>query len=285
MLPLPLLLVSLAVLIAAAWCDLKTLEVPDWINYSGIAAGIGIHAIYSSQQWNVTPLTSSAIGLGIGFALACLMFYTGQWGGGDAKLLMAMGALIGFQYDKFSDLASFLINLVFAGGAWTIAMSIFYAIRKRHAVWNTFLALRNQHPYARVTLSSTITAALLVIAAIAISLVRTELLILAALVLLSSYLVLFIKSTELSAMHHWVSPNKLTEGDWLVHTIKIGNKQFNPPRLGLEKKDLKQLKHWYHQKKIDTVLVKYGVPFTPAFLISFLVTIAVGNGIIWIAFG
>src|SRR3990172_8542318 len=124
MLELIIIIASLFVLAVASYVDLRILEVPDWLNYAGIAAGIGIHLIFSLQQWSWWPIASSGIGLAIAFALACLMFYTGQWGGGDAKLLMAMGALVGFEADKFSFGANFLINLVFIGGAWGMIWSM-----------------------------------------------------------------------------------------------------------------------------------------------------------------
>jgi len=37
----------------------------------------------------------------------------------------------------------------------------------------------------------------------------------------------------------------------------------------------------YKQKKLDKVLVKYGIPFVPAFLISFVLTWAVGNIVLY----
>ena len=85
------------------------------------------------------------------------------------------------------------------------------------------------------------------------------------------------KSIELCALHQWVTPDKLTEGDWMVHSIKIGNKKLDPPRLGLEKKDLALINDWHKRKKIDRVLVRYGVPFTPAFLLAFAAALAWGN--------
>jgi len=281
MLPIIIIVVSLIILLVAAYVDIKTLEVPDWLNYAGVAAGFGIHAIYSAQQANWWPMASSAIGFAIGFAIACLMFYTGQWGGGDAKLLMAMGALIGFEMDKFSFGANFLINLVFIGGAWGIVWSVMLAVRNREKFWKTFKAIRHQKSYARLRLVSVISAAIFVVASFIIAEYGFGLVFLAAAVYLLCYLVIFIKSVELSSMYKWVTPDKLTEGDWLVNAVKVGKIHIVPAKLGLEKEQLKQIQTLYKQKKLDKVFVKYGVPFTPAFLITFVVCLLMGNMVLF----
>jgi len=69
-----------------------------------------------------------------------------------------------------------------------------------------------------------------------------------------------------------------------MHAIKVGKNQVIPGKLGLEKKQVNLLKKLYAQKKIDKVLVKYGIPFAPAFLIAFIFTVALGNIILPIVF-
>jgi Flp pilus assembly protein protease CpaA len=277
MLELSLIIVALFVLAVASYVDLKILEVPDWLNYAGIAAGLGIHLIFSLQQWNYWPFASSLIGFGIAFGLACLMFYTGQWGGGDAKLLMALGAIIGFQPEKFGFGSSFLINLVFIGGAWGIFWSGQLAVKNWKEFWKAFRTLSHQKPYSRMRISAMIATAILVVAALFILEYQLELIALALVTYLITYSIIFVKSVEMSCMHQWVSPDKLTEGDWLVKPVKVGKKTIAPPKLGLEKEQVAFLKKMYAQKKIDKILVRYGIPFAPAFLLAFLVTLRLGN--------
>jgi len=277
MLELSLIIVALFVLIVASYVDLRILEVPDWLNYAGIAAGIGIHLIFSLQQWNWWPIASSLIGLGIAFALACLMFYTGQWGGGDAKLLMALGALIGFEADKFSFGTSFLINLVFIGGAWGLIWTSGLAIKNMKTFWKTFRELSHQGKYKRLRIMTMITAVLLIIASFMLAEFQMEILIVALASYALCYLTIFVKSVELCCMQKWVTPDKLTEGDWLLKPVKFGKQELTPPKLGLEKKHVALLKKLYAQKKIDKVLVKYGIPFAPAFLLAFIATLIFNN--------
>ncbi len=283
MLELALIIAGLVVLLIASYVDMRILEVPDWLNYSAIAAGIGIHLIYSLQQWNYWPALSSLIGFALAFGLACLMFYTGQWGGGDAKLLMAMGAIIGFQTDKFGFGTSFLINLVFIGGAWGFLYSIIMAAKNRKSFWKTFKILRHQKNYAKMRIIAIIIVIFLMLASVMLSF-QLELIILAVIIYFLCQAIIFIKSVELSCMHKWITPDKATEGDWLVHAVKTGRTEILPPKLGLEKKQVALLKKLYAQKKIDKILVKYGVPFAPAFLFAFIATVFLGNIIIAILF-
>lgn len=278
------MLVCFAILAVAAYVDMRILEVPDWLNYSGIGIGIGIHLIFSAQLWSWKPIVSSLAGFAIGFAIACIMYYTGQWGGGDAKLLMALGALIGFQPDKLAFGASYLVNLLIVGGAWGLLWSTGLAIGNAKRFWKTFMALRHKPGYARLRIMSLITAAVLIIASFVMVEFQLELVGLALLSYVLCYLTIFVKSIELCCMHKWVTPDKLTEGDWLMHAIKVGKNQVIPGKLGLEKKQVNLIKKLYAQKKIDKVLVKYGIPFAPAFLIAFIFTVSLGNIILSIVF-
>src|SRR4051812_39246462 len=88
-----LFLLGLAGLLIGSVTDLQRREVPDYISFGLIAAAAGIRLLHAiiSNDW--LQLLIAAIGGLVCFALACLFFYTGQWGGGDAKMLIALGAL------------------------------------------------------------------------------------------------------------------------------------------------------------------------------------------------
>ena len=277
MLELIIIIASLFVLAVASYVDLRILEVPDWLNYAGIAAGLGIHLIFSLQQWSWWPIASSLTGFAIAFALACLMFYSGQWGGGDAKLLMAIGALVGFEADKFAFGTSFLINLVFIGGAWGLIWCIGLSVKNWKRFWPTFKITRHQKAFARTRILTLISAVILIISSFILAEFQLELLGLALATYLLCYLTIFVKSVELSSMHKWITPDKITEGDWLMKPVIIGKHKIMPNKLGLEKKEVALIKKFYAQKKIDKVLVKYGVPFAPAFLFAFTATLIFNN--------
>lgn len=275
------LIIALVILVIATITDLRTLEVPDWLSYAGIALGLITHLTYSITQWNIWPLANSTIGLIIAFGIACLMFYTGQWGGGDAKLLMAMGALIGFDANKFGFGASFLLNLLWMGAIWGVAYTLFLAARNFKNVTRTARTLLFQKQYARVSITSIIIAVLSSTLAFILARAQLEFTVLAVVSITFPALIIITKATELSAMHKWVTPDQLVEGDWLVHTVKVGKKIIAPPKVGLETEHILELKKLKKQK----ICVKYGVPFVPAFLLAFLLTAHWGNVVLKIMFG
>ena len=199
-------------------------------------------------------------------------------------MLMALGALIGFEADKFAFGTSYLINLVFIGGAWGIVWSTGLSIKNWRTFWRTFRTLIYQKPYARMRVISLISATVLIITSFIIAEFQLELIGLAMVSYLLCYLTIFIKSVELSSMHKWVTPDKLTEGDWLVHAVKIGKAEIIPGKLGLDKSQVRMLKKLYAQKKVDKLLVKYGIPFAPAFLLAFITTLVFNNIILAILF-
>jgi prepilin peptidase CpaA len=99
--------VFLAVLLLASWTDVRSRRIPNWITVVGMLAGLGFHAARG-----VGPLGVGALGVAAAFAVALPLFLSGALGGGDAKLLMVVGAFFG-PVDLL--LASLVIALV--GGA------------------------------------------------------------------------------------------------------------------------------------------------------------------------
>jgi prepilin peptidase CpaA len=78
-------------LLVATYCDMRTREIPDGISIALFLLAIGAAAVGAAnvQWWMV--LSGGLLGLAIGAAL----FRFAELGGGDAKLLAAIGALLG----------------------------------------------------------------------------------------------------------------------------------------------------------------------------------------------
>jgi prepilin peptidase CpaA len=84
-------LVLLAPVVFALVCDLRTREIPDWIPlvivaWACLATAAGLHEV----TW-----IGLAAGALLGLGLAAAVFYLGGLGGGDVKLLSAIGAAVG----------------------------------------------------------------------------------------------------------------------------------------------------------------------------------------------
>src|SRR5215475_11987965 len=78
---------------AAAWMDLRTRRIPNWITVSGAAAGISLHLVYGGISGAMQSLAGAGLGLAIFFGL----FAAGVRGARDVKLFGAVGAFAGPQ--------------------------------------------------------------------------------------------------------------------------------------------------------------------------------------------
>ena len=278
-----LLTITFIALLIGSMTDIRTREVPDWLNYSLIFLGLGLRTTYSTitNDWNF--LLEGIIGLAAFFTLAMIMFYTGQWGGGDSKMMMGIGALVGmgYSFDHLPLLILFLVNLMIIGAAYGLVWSLALAITR----WKKFVENYKKISEDTKTVRRIILVTSLIILIPALLVEETSLKIcfagLAAITLLSYYMWAFAKAVEKSAMYRMVIPDKLTEGDWIAKEVNIKGKYICGPKdLGIEKKQIQQLKKLYKQNKIKEVLVKDGIPFVPSFLLAFIVTLMLGNWII-----
>ncbi|HUE69898.1 MAG TPA: A24 family peptidase [Pirellulaceae bacterium] len=88
MTPLVLLLL---LLLAASICDLRRREIPDWVPLAMLAwAAAAAAAGIGGATW-----LGAACGFAVGLALSAPLFYLGGIGGGDVKLIAALGAALG----------------------------------------------------------------------------------------------------------------------------------------------------------------------------------------------
>ena len=88
--------VPLALLFIAVVCDLRSRDIPDALSLL-MLAWAAVVVVCSANGWNPGGLTwgGAVAGLGIGFALAFPLFALGGLGGGDVKLIAALGAAVG----------------------------------------------------------------------------------------------------------------------------------------------------------------------------------------------
>jgi len=271
--------VCLFLLVVGAFTDLKVREVPDWLNYSGIFVGLGLRLIWSFYSFDWSYIIHGFIGFGVFFGIACLMFYLGQWGGGDAKMLMALGALLGLKLSFESFTVGFLISLMIAGGLYGF-------------VWSFVLAVRNWHKfsveYRKILVDKKKYRALflgfsfvLLVSAFFVSDTFTKFLLVfvALFVPAMNYLILAVKAVENACMYQRVSPSELTEGDWIARDVKVKGKRICGPKdLGVDKKQVRKLV----KLNVKSVVVKIGIPFVPSFLLAFLLTLWIGNPLLYL---
>lgn len=84
-------LVALSIAMAACIFDLRTRRIPNWLTLGAAAAGIVFHL----ATGGISGLERSAAGWAVGAALLIVPYALGGMGGGDVKLVGALGAWIG----------------------------------------------------------------------------------------------------------------------------------------------------------------------------------------------
>lgn len=258
-----LLITSLIGIMIATFSDLKTREVPDYLSYTMISAGILGNLILAAGVKNFLPLIWMAISIICGFGFGYFMNKSGQWGGGDTKLLVGCASLIGYNISLFFD---FFANLLICGAFYGIFSILFLGIKNFEKV---------KKDVGKIDLFFIILGIFISIILIRYFLFPFSIFIGVSVILLSSFR--FMKAVEKNCFIKYVDAVKLTEGDWIIEEIKVGNEKILPSKEGLSKKDVEVIKNWWKSGKVKKVKIKEGIPFVPSFLISYFVTIFIGN--------
>jgi len=270
-------IIVLAALIIGTYTDFKTREVPDWLNYGLIFIGLGLRIMFSLTYSDLDYIIHGMLGFGAFFIIAVAMFYAGQWGGGDAKMVMGLGALLGLQLSWDTFLLGFFLNIILFGALFGLAYSIYLAIAHHKAFVKEF----NKRFAAQKRIKWVIwigTIVFLLSSALLPFPMRISLVVLAGLIFITFYAFIYLKSVEAVCMIKWIPPEKLTEGDWIVKDIIVDKKRICGPKdLGIEMKQIKKLIALKKKGRIKKVLVKYGIPFVPSFLLAFIGTYLWGN--------
>ncbi len=81
----------LALVVVATICDLRDREVPDWISLTILAWAV----LAATLGWTTGGWLSLVYGFSLGLVLSASVFYMGGLGGGDVKLIAALGAAVG----------------------------------------------------------------------------------------------------------------------------------------------------------------------------------------------
>ena len=278
MLELTLFSVALVILIVSVISDVRTKEVPDWVNFSGIIMGLSVRSIWSLNTGDWSVLGYGVLGFVFFFAIAVIMFYSGQWGGGDSKLLMAMGALIGFEFSAGSIGVTFLLWSLLAGAVYGVVCSAWLAARNGKAFVTQYKKLSKgfsklHWPMLVVFLLGlgfgiATDDELLRVASLSIGLIAPVLF----------YSGMGMKAVELCCMLKAKKPAELVEGDWVAVAVRVKGKLVCSPKgTGITKQQINLLK----KLKVKKVTIKEGIAFTPTFLIGFLLALWLGNPFQW----
>lgn len=267
-------LIALFYLISGSVTDLKTREVFDYSNYSLIAIGLAINFLYAAVYDNFMIAVESIAGFLLFFGLAHLMYRTGQWGGGDSKLLMGLGALFGLQFTGFPEILNIFILILLLGAVYGMGWCLVYAVKRWKKVKKKFIS--NLEKTTRLRRNLIFGGAGAIVVMLLVNNLLINLFVLAMLIatFLGYYMWNFVKAVELEMMYKHIDVDKLTEGDWIVNDVKIdGKKICGPSDLGIKRDQIEKLRQFKKQNKIKKILIKEGIPFVPSFLIGFIASL------------
>ncbi len=259
-------ILALVYIIFAVIQDVRTKEIANWVNFSLVIFALGFRFLFSIfQEDGFVFFYNGLIGLGIFLILGNLLYYGKVFAGGDAKLMIALGTILPYSPNIFTNLQNFfnfiLIFLVI-GFLYILISGAVFCIKNFKSFKKEFLVqLKKSKKWMLVVISLSILLLLL-------GFVNTSFLIIGILVFFTSYLYLYSKSVDESCMIKRIKSKDLREGDWLYSGVKIGKNNIKAKWEGVSKSDIMKIRKQYKE-----VRIRQGVAFSPVFLISFIVFI------------
>ncbi len=125
----------------AAWFDWRTGEIPNWLTFGALGAGLIGHAIAGGLRggWSDAGkgLLFSLAGMGVCALVPYLLWRSRAIYGGDVKLLAALGALLRPMVGIEAELYSFIVAALFAPA------KLAYEGKLLKTLGNTLLLVKN----------------------------------------------------------------------------------------------------------------------------------------------
>ena len=243
--------------------DIRKREVSNWLNFSLVAFALAYRFFYASFLGEWKFFIFGLIGFGIFFFLGQIMYYSRGFGGGDVKLLFGYGVIL--PYSNYSDLIffslGFFILLLLVGAVYSLIYSVMIVYSYKGKFAKEFSL--NYKKYNRFILFALVFGILISI----FSGFNFIFIYLGMFVFFSSILFIYLRALD-SCMIILKNSKDLSEGDWVEKEVIVGGKVIGKSVHGLSLKDIKLLNR-YNKK----ILIKEGVPFVPAFLITLIIMV------------
>ena len=257
--------VALIWMIFASVQDLKVREVANWLNFSLVSIALAYRLFYSIGVENYTFFLSGILGVLVFFLISQAFYYGKVFGGGDAKLLVGMGAVLPFNsLNEFLLQGSFFLLLLFSVGAvYSLIASVMFAFKNKNKFFKSFMKFFKEFDWRFYGLLF-----LFVFGIVSYGYKVSYGLIFAAVLLTLALLFIYLRAVDKSCMLVYVKPRDLREGDWIGEEIVIKGKEIGNSVHGLSLEEIKKL-----LKRGKSVLIKQGVPFVPVFLIAYIITL------------
>lgn len=308
-------------LIFATLSDLKSREIPNWLNFSLIIFALGFRFFYSLFSgsgegiffsvilsgftiflvldffsfsfkskiqevvkfsiysiiflligslliFNYLPfgdfnfLYQGILGMGVFFILGNLLYYARMFAGGDTKLMVSLGAVLPiFSNFNLNLELFFLFFLVFllVGAFYGVLGSVVMSLRN----WNKFRKGFGVY-FSRGKKVFSIYSFFGILFLI-LGFWNKSFFYFGLFLFLFPFFYFFFKVVDEFCMVKKIEVSKLTPGDWLFKNVRVGKILIKSNWEGLGEEEISLLK-----KRGGRVFVRYGLQFSPVFLISFI---------------
>ncbi len=256
---------ALIYIVFAVIQDIKTREIADWISFSLIIFALGFRIFFSVFSGDFSFLFNGLIGLGIFFIIGNLMYYGKVFAGGDAKLMIALGAVLPYYPDFLSNVQisfNFLFTFLVSGFVYIFISSIVLGTKNFRKFGKEFARQMKK------TKKLMIVAVLSGIIFLLLGFLDILFLALGVSIFFIAYLYLYSKAVDESCMIIKIKSKNLREGDWLYSDVKIGKKLIKAKWEGVSKNDIKNI-----TRRFKEIKIRQGIPFSPVFLISFIILV------------
>jgi len=129
-----------ALVITAAAADLRLKKIPNWLTYPAILLGLAGNTLagWTNPAGRWWGLVASLAGFAVGFLPLLLAWLAGGIGGGDAKLMGAVGAIGGWQFVLSAMLYGFVVAALMAVAVMVRRHLVRRTLRR---VWQTLVLL------------------------------------------------------------------------------------------------------------------------------------------------
>jgi len=262
-----LLLLAIALIgsFAAGLYDLKTSNIPDILCILMLITGLAIHSYTGFSTGDFSLLIDSLLYGGLFLLFGLIMYLSGQWGGGDGELLVALGVLlprVPFVKTYFPFPISFFINSFFIGAAYSIGYSIILSIK------NPFVS-KNFLNSIKQPLLLSVLAIFLTLSVVSFSYFK----IISIIFFLFFLLILFWKFAHAIEIGFYkrIPVSKLKVDDMLgedIPKLKLYKKFIR----GLTKEEVKKIK-----KTKRYIIIREGIRYGLVFPLSLLFTLLLGD--------
>ncbi len=266
-----LLLIGIIGFGLAGYLDLKTTEFPDWLPYSMITSAIGLRLIFTYLSGDTSIIINSLIVGCVFLGLGLLLYFTKQWGDGDAWLLGALGFLFpeptGFSPRVyFSFPIDTLFNFFFIGFLYILIYSIVLGIKSKDISKEFIKNLKKDYKGMLVLFAIIMTFSVVMSVYMLIAL-KTNIYIIQPLLFLPFLYLLMVVFLRYGRFIE----KKLFRKRIHVKYLRVGDVLADDRWRGLTEDDVRRLK-----RKGGYVWIKEGVRFAAVFLPTLIISLLYG---------